>query len=132
MRAYSVIFSDNRTGYKCRFGTDKDGFRRMRRYIFQAENGLGPCWQFRMANVCDDIQDLEIGKTMYVISSPWEVYVADSIENFNRMVERMDRACRGDYLKEYGEAYMPNPSKAFKIKRTPHFWQFASLEYDMK
>jgi hypothetical protein len=69
---------------------------------------------------------MEVGTTLFVISSAWEVYTANNIHKFNDVVGMMDRASV-----ELGEQYQPNEFSAFMVKRTAKMWQFATLSSEL-
>lgn len=126
MRTYNITFNEQRTGSQFNFKVS-DEFRRMRRYILMAENGLEKTFTYRLADVCDDIKDLQVGESLYVISAKWDVYTAKNLERFNHVVALMDSASRS----ELGDKYMPNEFTAFVVKRTPKTWKLKSLNAEI-
>lgn len=122
MRQYDIIIKADRFSNEFRYKTDKDGFRRMRAFIFQAQNGMTDTLDYKLADLCDDIRDLEVGEEIYAISAEWEVYKANSLENLNKTIAMMERMSRSEDMAEYGAHYMPNQHKAFSVKRTPKQW----------
>lgn len=126
MRTYNITFNEQRTGSQFNFKVS-DEFRRMRRYILMAENGLEQTFTYRLADVCDDIKDLQVGESLYVISAKWDVYTAKNLERFNHVVALMDSASRSGL----GDKYMPNEFTAFVVKRTPKTWKLKSLNAEL-
>jgi hypothetical protein len=126
MRTYKVTFSEKNTGNRFNYKTTNEDFKRMRTFVLRAENYLDKCFMHRLVDVCDDIKDMEVGTTLFVISSAWEVYTANNIHKFNDVVGMMDRASV-----ELGEQYQPNEFSAFMVKRTAKMWQFATLSSEL-
>ena len=128
MRTYNVKFDDNRTGNKFNYNADNDGFRKMRGFIIRTVGReMENCFLQRLIDLCDDIREMRVGLTWYIIVSRYEPYVSTDIKNFNRTVAMMERAAREDV----GENYMPNEFTAIRIKRTEKMWKFATLYGDV-
>lgn len=124
MRTYNVTFSEkdssnNTFVYK----TTKEGFRNMRAFAMMTRCKTHECYTYRFANAMDDVRDMEEGDKIFVICSAYEVHTANSIEEFNAKVARMERASREDL----DEDYMPNEFSAFMVKRTAQTWRYTSL-----
>lgn len=127
MRTYNVTFSESNTGSKFNYKANKEDFRRMRCFILRSENGMDSTFVPRLVDVCDDIREMEIGETLFVISSEYEPYVEKNLAEFNRTVAMMERCAR-----EHGmAAYMPNENTAFMVKRTAAMWKFTTLNYEI-
>lgn len=127
MRNYNIKFNENNTGNNFRYNANTTGFRDMRRFILSACCGIDQLFEWKLVDKCDDIRDLKVGETLFVITSKRECYTAKTIGEFNRTVAMMDNAAR----KDLGVEYLCNGNNAFMVKRTPEMWKFATLEYDI-
>lgn len=123
MRTYNVTFSESNTGNKFNYKANKEGFRRMRRFILRAKNGMNPIFMSHLVDVCDDIKEMKVGETLFVVSPAYEPYVEKNIKELNRVIAMMDEMARENDMPEY----MANEFTAFMVKRTPAMWKFATL-----
>lgn len=124
MRTYSISFSETKTGNRFNYKTTNEDFRRMRAFVLISNSGrMESCFVYRLVDVMDEIKDMKVGETKFVIASPYEVMTAKTIERFNATIAMMDEAARN----ELGEKYMYDQFSAFAVKRTPNLWKFSTL-----
>ena len=128
MRTYNIKFDDNRTGNRFNYMVNKDNFRKMRAFIIShCGREMADCFLSRLVDICDDIREMPVGLTWYIIVSKYEPYVSADIKNFNRTVRMMDNAARNSV----GENYMPCEHTAIRISRTEKLWRVATLNADL-
>ena len=127
MRTYNVTFSESNYTNVFTYKANNEDFRSMRRYIMRAENGLEKVFTDKLVDVLDDVKEMKVGETKFVITSECEIYTAETIEVFNMTIAREEKAVRrGDFGKESAH-FMPNDNKAFMIRRTPKTWKLYFL-----
>lgn len=128
MRTYSISFNEQKVGNRFNYKTTKEDFRRMRTFVMRVNSGrMESCFAHRLVDIMDDIKEMEIGQQMFVITSPFEVYTAPTIEKFNATIDMMERASKRDL----GSNYMPDEFSAFVVKRTPSMWKYSSLTSEL-
>lgn len=126
MRTYNIALN-GKEGFTCAYKTDD--FRRMRRVLISLDCPMEKAHMSRFLDILDEIRELPIGEEVYVISSRYETYYGLSLEDINNKIASIERWCRREA--EFAENYMPIPHSAFRIKRTPKMWKYASLDYDI-
>ena len=132
MRTYNVTFSESNYTNVFTYKANNEDFRRMRRYIMRAENGLEKVFTDRLVDVLDDVKEMKVGETKFVITSEWDIVTAETIEVFNETIAQMEKYVRrGDFGKESAH-YMPNDNKAIMRRRTPKTWKVFCLRSKLK
>lgn len=132
MRTYNVTFSESNYTNVFTYKANNEDFRRMRRYIMRAENGLEKLFTDKLVDVLDDVKEMKVGETKFVITSEWDIVTAKTIEVFNETIARMEKYVRrGDFGKESAH-YMPKDNTAIMIRRTPKTWKVFCLTSELK
>lgn len=107
------------------WNADKEGFRQMRSFLF-TEQAMHPGFLGRFCNVLDDIKEMPVGSTMFVITNKYECYGKSSLDELNDCSQTLERGVkRGDLTKEYE----PDFVRAFYIKRTEKRFSFKNLDW---
>lgn len=128
MRTYNVTFSESHYTSVFTYKANNEDFRRMRRFIMRAENGLEKVFTDRLVDVLDDVKEMKVGETKFVITSEWDICTAETIEVFNMTIAREEKAVRRGDFGEESAHYMPNDNMAFMIRRTPKTWKLYCLK----
>ena len=103
---------------------NKEGFRQMRFFLFTEQN-MHPGFLGRFCNVLDDIKEMPIGSTMFVITNKYECYGKSSLDELNDCSQTLEKGVkRGDLTEEY----KPDFVRAFCIKRTEKRFSFRNLD----
>lgn len=128
MRTYNVKFNENNYTNVYIYKANNEDFRRMRRHIMRLKNGLDKLFTDQLVDVLDEVKEMKVGETKFVITSEWDICTAETIEVFNMTIAREEKAVRcGDFGKESAH-YMPNDNMAFMIRRTPKTWKLYYLK----
>lgn len=127
MRTYNVKFKDE--GYKgtFRFLANETQFTAMRRFILHAFDAQEKLWVCTLVDKCDEIKALPVGGTIYIVSARKDAYSSSTLEGLNNKVALMDRLCADDA----NDGHLPQPTSAFRVKRTPKQWILNGLDYDI-
>lgn len=127
MRTYNVKFKDEGNRGAFEFEATDEQFRAMRRFILHAFDAQEKIWVCTLVDKCDEIKALPVGGTIYIVSAHKDAYSASSLEGLNNKVALMDRLCAD----AADDGHQPQPTSAFRVKRTPKRWILNGLDYDV-
>lgn len=128
MRTYNLQFSlEDNIGNIYHYKADYDGFRQMRNFALAVKMRVKSPYIGKFVDLFDQIREMEQGSEIFVISSEWEVFTADTLEFFNKKITRWEQISRNGELGDSSYRYMPNPYSAFVVKRTKIKWIFTDL-----
>lgn len=132
MRTYHIALN-GRTIHTAVYKANTD-FTYLRGSILRLNaHHIKPFFVDRLVNLCDAIRDLKVGDSLYFILSHYEVYSAPSLERINRRISEYEKFAWDEHGKDSvnGENYMPIPSSAYVVKRTPKRWYLEHLDYEI-
>ena len=107
------------------WNADINGFLNMRSYLFTEQN-MDRAFMGRFCDAMDELKEMPVGSTKFVLTSKIECYTADSLERLNKISETLEKGVQcGDLANDYEPIYM----YVFCIKRTEKRYNYKQMDW---